>query len=93
MPSGIDIRNDQSGKIGPHIDVRGTGGFVVCPPSIQSGDCRRAHMGNRAAHRTPSKAHSEGTSKPRGCDAGRAHKKAGKSRRNAPPARSGPGND
>jgi len=32
--SGVEIRNDQSGKIGAHIDVRGTGGFVVCPPSI-----------------------------------------------------------
>ena len=29
MPEGADIRNDQSGRIGPHIDVRGTGGFVV----------------------------------------------------------------
>ena len=35
-PSGGDIRNDQSGKIGAHIDVRGTGGFVVCPPSIHA---------------------------------------------------------
>jgi hypothetical protein len=35
-PSGVDIRNDQSGKIGLHIDVRGTGGFVVCPPSIHA---------------------------------------------------------
>jgi putative DNA primase/helicase len=34
--AGVDIRNDQSGKIGPHIDVRGTGGFVVCPPSIHA---------------------------------------------------------
>jgi Bifunctional DNA primase/polymerase, N-terminal len=29
MPPGADIRNDQNGKIGAHIDVRGTGGFVV----------------------------------------------------------------
>lgn len=36
MPSGADIRNDQSGKIGLHIDVRGTGGFVVCPPSVHA---------------------------------------------------------
>jgi hypothetical protein len=36
MPHGVDIRNDQSGKIGAHIDVRGTGGFVVCPPSIHA---------------------------------------------------------
>jgi hypothetical protein len=35
-PSGVEIRNDQSCKIGPHIDVRGTGGFVVCPPSIHA---------------------------------------------------------
>jgi hypothetical protein len=35
-PSGVEIRNDQSGKIGPRIDVRGTGGFVVCPPSIHA---------------------------------------------------------
>ena len=35
-PVGVDIRNDQSGKIGPHIDVRGTGGFVVFPPSIHT---------------------------------------------------------
>jgi hypothetical protein len=36
MPQGIDVRNDQSGRIGPHIDVRGTGGFVVCPPSTHA---------------------------------------------------------
>jgi putative DNA primase/helicase len=35
-PSGVDIRNDQSGKIGAHVDMRGTGGFVVCPPSIHA---------------------------------------------------------
>lgn len=35
-PSGGDIRNDQSGKIGAHVDMRGTGGFVVCPPSIHA---------------------------------------------------------
>jgi hypothetical protein len=33
-PAGVDIRNDQDGKIGSHIDVRGTGGFAVVPPSI-----------------------------------------------------------
>ena len=36
MPSGVDIHNDQSGKIGAHIDARGTGGFVVCPPSVHA---------------------------------------------------------
>lgn len=35
-PSGVEIRNDQSGKIGAHIDVRGKGGFVVCPPSVHA---------------------------------------------------------
>jgi hypothetical protein len=35
-PVGQDIRNDQSGKIGAHVDVRGTGGFVVCPPSVHA---------------------------------------------------------
>jgi hypothetical protein len=36
MPQGVDVHNDQSGRIGPHIDVRGTGGFVVCPPSTHA---------------------------------------------------------
>jgi hypothetical protein len=36
MPAGVDIRNDQSGRIAGHIDVRGTGGFVVVPPSIHA---------------------------------------------------------
>ena len=36
MPSGVDVHNDQSGRIGPHVDVRGTGGFVVCPPSVHA---------------------------------------------------------
>jgi len=35
-PSGVEVRNDQTGKIGAHIDVRGTGGFVVCPPSVHA---------------------------------------------------------
>ena len=32
MPPGRDIRNS-AGKVGPGIDVRGTGGYVVLPPS------------------------------------------------------------
>jgi hypothetical protein len=33
-PRRVEIRNDQNGKIGLHIDVRGDGGFVVFPPSV-----------------------------------------------------------
>jgi hypothetical protein len=33
LPPEVDVRNNNSGKIGPHIDVRGTGGYAVCPPS------------------------------------------------------------
>jgi hypothetical protein len=33
MPATGDIRNS-AGKIAPHIDVRGTGGYVLAPPSI-----------------------------------------------------------
>lgn len=36
MPSGVDIHNDQSGRIGPHIDVRGTGGYVVAAGSTHA---------------------------------------------------------
>lgn len=32
MPGGIDVRNSAS-KVGPGIDVRGSGGYVVMPPS------------------------------------------------------------
>jgi hypothetical protein len=32
-PKGIDIRNS-SGEIGAGLDVRGTGGYVVAPPSV-----------------------------------------------------------
>ncbi|MGB9408403.1 MAG: bifunctional DNA primase/polymerase [Terracidiphilus sp.] len=31
-PPGVAIRNS-SGRLGPHIDVRGTGGYAVIPPS------------------------------------------------------------
>jgi hypothetical protein len=32
MPANADVRNSAS-KVGPHIDVRGSGGYVVAPPS------------------------------------------------------------
>lgn len=34
MPAGHVITNDQSGRLGPGLDVRGEGGQVVAPPTI-----------------------------------------------------------
>lgn len=31
---GRDIRNDQAGRLGPGLDIRGTGGQVLAPPTI-----------------------------------------------------------
>lgn len=33
-PDGVDIRNDQSGRLGAHLDIRGEGGQVLAPPTI-----------------------------------------------------------
>lgn len=34
MPAGIDITNDQGKRLGPGLDIRGTGGQAVAPPTI-----------------------------------------------------------
>jgi replicative DNA helicase len=33
-PDGADIRNDQAGKLGPFLDIRGEGGQVLAPPTV-----------------------------------------------------------
>lgn len=33
-PDDRDIRNDQAGRLGPGLDIRGTGGQVLAPPTI-----------------------------------------------------------
>ena len=35
MPDGIDVRNS-AGAVGPGVDVRGNGGYVVAPPSLHA---------------------------------------------------------
>lgn len=34
MPDGVVIRNDQSGRVAPGVDIRGEGGQVVAPPTV-----------------------------------------------------------
>jgi hypothetical protein len=34
LPEGVTIANDQSGRLGPGLDIRGNGGQVVAPPTI-----------------------------------------------------------
>lgn len=34
MPDGVVIRNSAGNRLGPGVDVRGEGGFVVAPPTI-----------------------------------------------------------
>jgi hypothetical protein len=39
-PPGVEIRNS-AGKLGPGLDVRGVGGYVVAPPSVIDGKAYR----------------------------------------------------
>lgn len=34
-PHGVEIRNS-AGKLGPGLDVRGEGGYVLLPPSVHA---------------------------------------------------------
>lgn len=36
-PEGVQVTNDNRGKLGPGADVKGDGGFVIAPPSRKSG--------------------------------------------------------
>ena len=44
VPAGVCVRNNNTGKIGPHIDVRGEGGYVVAPPSVHSSGSRYTYV-------------------------------------------------
>jgi hypothetical protein len=51
-----DIRfplRNSAGKIGPKIDVRGDGGYIVLPPSIHPGDPKRGIPPGRTYHWAP----------------------------------------
>jgi len=41
MPADRDVRNS-AGKLAPHCDLRGSGGYVICPPSIHP--CGRRYV-------------------------------------------------
>lgn len=52
MPSGSDVRNSAS-KIAPHVDVRGTGGYVVTPPSPHPSGATYAWVKGRSPDDVP----------------------------------------
>ncbi len=39
LPAGTDLRNS-AGALGPHLDVRGERGYVICPPSVHISGAR-----------------------------------------------------
>jgi hypothetical protein len=47
---GCDVRNSASGALGPGIDVRGEGGFVVAPPSLHASGRRYEHEASSPTH-------------------------------------------
>ena len=42
-PAGVDIRNDQSGRLGLGLDIRGEGGQVLAPPTVHPNGRIYAH--------------------------------------------------
>ena len=48
MPAGQDIGNSAN-RVGPGLDIRGTGGYIVAPPSIHP-DTRRRYRWDEDAH-------------------------------------------
>ena len=50
---GVPVRNS-AGKLAPGLDIRGDGGYVVCPPSVHPSG-RRTHGASTAPARLPTR--------------------------------------